>query len=44
MISEIDFNPIEEKILSSMNRFEFQLKTIKVGKLTPDTFKNIKIF
>lgn len=38
---EIDFGPFEEANRKIFKAFEVEIKSIKIGKLTPDLFKNI---
>ena len=38
---EIDFAPYEEKNKKVFQAFESEVRNIKIGKLTPDTFKSI---
>ena len=44
MVTVVDFDPIEKKILASIERYDYQLSCLKVGKLTPETFKSLTVY
>lgn len=44
MVTEVDLQPMEDKLRDYLTDFKTSVKDIKFGKLTPETFKSIKIY